>query len=843
MKKINIFLTILFYLLVSNFCSFAGDGDQDNNIQWKLLSSSVDRSRLPAASGSGILIGYFGETFIMAGGMLHDEGGEKYSDTVYLLKKDRDGFSRFERASFKLKQKMAFAACFSEENRMIWAGGENEKGLLKKAAMLRWDGDKQDISQMDLPDLPLAVKNSAITIYNNVIYIAGGETEKGFTNLFLSLHLSETPLKWKELPSLPLQCNVPTINVQSNGEIPCLYLSAFPSVEGASENQNGIIAYYDFTTNKWRLIRTNNSFFTDRRPAKSVAFGGNYLLFTKYDVVNGISSSEREPDSLYLYNTITRKSADFEALPSIMPGGNFLFRDGDGLLLLNLTKDGNMDVWSGKPIIRSYFTLWDYLVVLSYLALTIIIGLRFSGEQVSTNQYFKGGGKVPTWAVGLSIIGAQLSAITFMSTPAKAYATNWNYFFLVVSVVFILPLVNRCFIPFYRTLNVTSAYEYLDKRFNYTIRVIASMAYILFELGRLSIILILPSLALAVVTGLNENLCVLIIGIITLMYTFKGGIKAVIWTDVMQVCVLLGGAFLCAVYILIKLPVDADTIYQNIQVNQKIRLMDLNFDLVSSNFWVVLVGGFTLNFLAFSTDQTTVQRYLTTKDEDSAKRSARIAAWLSVPAGIIFLCIGTLLYLFYYYHPSEVNIAQGSNDSIFPWYIVSQLPTGVRGLLIAGVFAAAMSSLGSSLASASTAFITDFYKIFIKDKSDRSYLNAAKGVTLAIGLLGIMIALYVINKGLISLWDQYNVFMSLFTGAIGGVFLLGIFTTKANSAGVIVGLVVSILFQYWVIVYTNLHFLLYAFIGLATCFIVGWLTSLCFPGGIKDISGLTIKDK
>ncbi len=839
MKKIAIHFIILLCLSAISLSLSAEDNNRDSSISWSRSSSRFSFPGSPAISRSGVQMGCINGTFILSGGMYREGPAVHYSDSLFLLKTVSGSDEEFEKTLFRLKQKTAFAGYFSAGNRMIWAGGENEKGLLTKVAMLQWDEHKKIFFQSDLPDLPVAIKNPALTVYNNIIYVAGGETAGGRTDLFLSLDLSQPRPGWKNLFSLPFACSNAALGVQSNGENPCLYLAAFPADENLIKEKNGTIAYYDFKVSKWKLVPAGNSVLSGH-PVSCIPFSGTYLLLIGRSDRNTPSGNESGADSLLLYNTITQKLVAYAALP-FGQAENVLLGNGQELSLLNFTAGNLFSIWTGKPVSRSFFTIWDYLVVLSYLVLTIIIGLKFSGKQVSTSQYFKGGGNVPTWAVGLSIIGAQLSAITFMSTPAKAYATNWNYFFLIVSVVFILPLVNRCFIPFYRKLNVTSAYEYLDKRFNYTIRSIASMAYILFELGRLSIILILPSLALAVVTGLEENICVLIIGLITLMYTFKGGIKAVIWTDVMQVCVLLGGAFLCAIYILAKLPVGLSDIYQNIQVNQKIRMMDTGFDLTSANFWVVIVGGFTLNFLAFSTDQTTVQRYLTTKNEESAKRSARIAAWLSVPAGIIFLCIGTLLYLYFYYHPADVNVVQASNDSIFPWYIVSQLPTGIRGLLIAGIFAAAMSSLGSSLASASTAFITDFYKIFRSGKSDKDYLRAARTATLLIGFLGILIALYVVNKGHVSLWDQYNFFMSLFTGGIGGIFLLGIFTVRANSKGVLAGLVISVAVQYWLIVYTSLHFLLYAFIGLAVCFIAGWLLSLFFPADNKNITGLTLR--
>lgn len=308
----------------------------------------------------------------------------------------------------------------------------------------------------------------------------------------------------------------------------------------------------------------------------------------------------------------------------------------------------------------------------------------------------------------------------------------------------------------------------------------------------------------------------------------------------MQVFVLLGGSLLCIIYILIKLPGNIPALYHHVVINEKLKVFDGQFNFSTPNFWVVLIGGWTLSFLPFSTDQTTVQRYLTTKDEKGARKSAWVAAWVSIPAAIIFMSIGTLIYLFYYYYPNQVNITHNNHDSIFPWFIVSQLPSGIRGLLIASLFAATMSSLSSSLTSASTAFITDFYRVLSAAKTEKIYLKAARLTTLIIGIFSVSIALYIINEGVVSLWDQYNIFMGLFTGGIGGVFLLGIFTKRANATGAIGGLLISGVAQYLISRYTDLHFLLYATIGMVVCFISGFIISFCCQPSSKSLEELTI---
>ena len=488
---------------------------------------------------------------------------------------------------------------------------------------------------------------------------------------------------------------------------------------------------------------------------------------------------------------------------------------------------------------KQFFSWPDYTVLALYLLLMIGIGVWTSRHQASTDDYFRGGQKIPGWATGLSIFGAKLSAITFIGIPAKTYATNWTYFLLLMTIIMVMPLVIRFFIPFYRKLNVTSAYEYLEKRFNYASRCLASLLFILLQLGRMGIVLLLPSIALAVVTGIPVTTCILIMGIVSLFYTVLGGVEAVIWTEVVQVIILLGGALLSLVLLPMRMSAGSGEAWASVTANAKLKLLDFHFDLSSPTLWVVLIGGLALNLTVYGTDQTVVQRYLTTKDEKTAANSLRLGAWLTLPSTIIFFALGTLLYLFYQQHPEKVNIALDSQDTIFPWFIVNELPNGISGLVITAIFAAAMGSLNGSVNAVSTVFVNDFYRKLFPQQTEKGYLLAARASTLLVGIFGTVIALVMAGTGIVSLWDQFNTILGLFTGGIAGLFVLGIFTRRANAFGAAVGLIASGIFQYIVYRYTNINLLLYALTGLISCAVFGYLFSLV-AGQSKNISGLTI---
>ena len=315
------------------------------------------------------------------------------------------------------------------------------------------------------------------------------------------------------------------------------------------------------------------------------------------------------------------------------------------------------------------------------------------------------GGRIPSWAAGISIFGTALSPITFLAIPAKTYSTDWLYFTFNITIFLVAPIIIYLFIPFYRNLNITTAYEYLEKRFNVQIRLIGSICFIIYQIGRIGIVLFLPSLALNLIIGIDIYFCISIIGIISLVYTLIGGIGAVIWTDVMQVIILLGGVIISIFVIITSIDGGITKIIEIANLNGKFKTFDFSFSLNQPTIWVMLIGGIFTNITTYGTDQTIVQRYLVTKTKDDAKKSIWINAVTSIPASFIFFFVGTALYVFFKLNPQELNENFISNDAIFPWYIITQLPDGISGILIAAILAAAMSSLSSSMNSASSSYI------------------------------------------------------------------------------------------------------------------------------------------
>lgn len=470
---------------------------------------------------------------------------------------------------------------------------------------------------------------------------------------------------------------------------------------------------------------------------------------------------------------------------------------------------------------------FDILVIVIYFLLISGLGYYYSKRQKNTEDFFRGGQRIPFWAAGISIFGTALSPITFMAIPAKTYSTDWSYFLLNMSIFLSLPLVILLFIPYYRQKKLNTPYEYLEIRFSSIIRLLGSCCFILYQIGRIGVILFLPSIALNLVTGVDIFLCIALMGGVSLIYTLMGGIEAVIWTDVVQVFVLMGGVSLSLILIIIGTENGFSGIIEQAKIYGKFNAFDLTLSLKEPTVWVMLFGGFFINLTTYGTDHTMVQRYLVTPTQKEAQKSLWIGALLTIPATFIFFFMGTALFVFYQVNPSALNNNFINNDAIFPWYIVSQLPGGVSGILIAAIFAAAMSSLSSSMNSGAASFSADVYDRygFVWNKDP---LKMARWTTLCIGMMGILFALFMATADIKSLWDQFNKILGLIFGSLGGVFMLGLLTKKANTKGVLIGIVVSFTIQLIISFQQSVHLLMYAATGMISCFISGYFGSLLF---------------
>ena len=524
---------------------------------------------------------------------------------------------------------------------------------------------------------------------------------------------------------------------------------------------------------------------------------------------------------------------------------------------------------------NAHFGWLNWTVLILYLLGMVYLGYYFMKRASnSSDDFFKGGGRIPWWAAGISIFATMLSAITYMSIPAKAYATDWTYYPMQICILVVSFPVIKYYLPFFRRLNVTTAYEYLERRFNSATRLMASILFIVFMVARTALVLFLPSLAMTAVTGINIYICIALMALITILYCTMGGVEAVVWGDVIQGIILVGGAILAAVYLIVNTGDNgASDFWQIATDHDKFRLFLFDpehpFDFVNATWWVVILGGLANNLISYTSDQTVIQRYLTTSDEKSAARGILTNGLMSVVVTIAFFTIGTGLYTFFKTHPAELDITMAKGDAIFPFFMMSQLPAGLAGLLIAAVFAATMSTIASNINSISTAFTVDLwskwkapYNPSVGDKQagsvpgglpagddkepasptggSRGAVYVARIAGICAGLLGMAIAWLMATVDIQSLLDYFNTILGLLSGAIGGLFLMGIFFPRIESRAAIIGFLCGTATVLYMNFYTNANFLLFGFVSMLVSVLVALLLSIFTPQK-EEQKGLTWK--
>jgi len=441
----------------------------------------------------------------------------------------------------------------------------------------------------------------------------------------------------------------------------------------------------------------------------------------------------------------------------------------------------------------------DIAVFIVYLAGVTGLGCLFYRTSSTAAGFTAAHGRLPGWLVGLSIFGTYLSSISFLALPGKAYTENWNVFAFSLSLPVAAIVAVKWFAPLYRATGEISAYAFLEKRFGVWARLYAMTFYLLTQFARVGTILFLVALALERLTGWDIAVIIVATGAVVTLYTVIGGIEAVIWTDAAQSAVLTIGAGVCALTLLWGMPEGPGRLFEIAAANHKFSLGSFAPSFTGPTFWVVLVYGLFINLQNFGIDQSYIQRYHAARSLDEARRSIWVGALLYIPVSALFLFIGSALFAYYTAQPELLPgalRAEGMGDRIFPHFIVSELPAGVTGLLIAALFAAAMSSVDSSLNSSATILMTDVYTRFIRpgagDAAKTRFLRLA---TLALGAAGTGAALLMISiKSALDVWWQLS---GIFSGGMLGLFLLAAFATRTRAPQAAIGVALGLLVILW----------------------------------------------
>lgn len=487
----------------------------------------------------------------------------------------------------------------------------------------------------------------------------------------------------------------------------------------------------------------------------------------------------------------------------------------------------------------------DYLMLVVYFALNLGIGWWCARRrQASSGDFFLGGGRVAWWAAALSFFATATSSISFMALPARTYTTDWKSFGSGPAQAFAGVLVGMVFIEVLRRLRLTTVFGYLDRRFDRRVRLLGAALGVLLKVGgRMSVVMLLPALALSTVTGLNVYLSILLMGAVTTIYAVEGGFEAVVWTDVMQVIVTYGGVAVALFFLARGVEGGFGGVWAAAETAGKFNTVSWSPTVAEPTMWV-FAGMFLAHIFTQLGDQPLMQRMLATTDARAARRTVVTGNLIGLTSTVVFFFVGTALWAFYRAHPDRLE-AGLPNDAIFPYFIANELPRGVVGLIVAGLFAAAMGALSSALNSTAAILVSDFQMVLRPDTPPERQVRLARGATLLCGVIAIGMAAWLAWRGSASLWDEFLKLTALIGGGFPGVFGLGLLTRRANARGVFLGALASIAVTWAVQRFTNTSPFLHAAVAIGSCMAIGYAASVLLGGrdAAKDLRGLTLWDR
>lgn len=689
----------------------------------------------------------------------------------------------------------------------------------EESTVTHWKTDPTDGQLIfeTLPELEQGYKWKTAAVLGDILYIGGiaEAADPTLSNVYLAhINITRSSSDWQKLEVGPIVNSQAMLLLAQHNSLYLFSRTAeSPSVE---------VAVYN-TLRGWQARRQAP---VDITSSTATMCGDSHIIFV---------GSNYDPNSLIGYHTITDAWSHMGSSPAA--DKVFATIQTDDVQFKIVTKDKIHHI---RAILQSTNYGWpDHLVLASFMAMMIGVGVYLSRRERTKKDFFRGGRKIPFWASGLSLFATGASGISLMAMPGRAFEDNWAYLTISFFIIATYPLVFFVYIPIARRLNVATANEYLERRFNLLLRLFGSVVYSINQiLARLAAIMLLPAIAISAIAGIPMETSILIMGLVTTLYATLGGLEGVIWTDVIQAIVMLLAVFICAIWALVALQADPATAFNAIQSAEKLRTFDLTISLLGPTS-LVLFANVMATTISKIGDQNFIQRVQCTPTEKDARNAVITQLSVAVPLNVILFSLGTILFLFYRERPEMLNPTLRS-DGMFPLFAAQNLPAGLAGLVVAALFAATMSTLSSAINSTANLGVEDFYRRLYSKASEKSCLLMSRIVSAALGVIGTLAALWLVNSDLRSVWDLAIMLTGMILAPIAGIFFLGIFTLRANSAGVITGAAASILATYLVKTYSPIHHFLYLPVGVITCVLFGYLVSIILPPANKTLAGLTV---
>jgi SSS family solute:Na+ symporter len=493
----------------------------------------------------------------------------------------------------------------------------------------------------------------------------------------------------------------------------------------------------------------------------------------------------------------------------------------------------------------------DILIISFFLTLTLYLGLRHSRRKQTTQSFFLAKGKIPAWAIGMSLLASMISSVTFLAYPGEGFSSNWILLVQGLMVPVVLLGIIWFVVPLYRKVIGLSTYEYFEKRFGSFARYYSSLAFVLRQFSAMGTIFFLLALALGKMLGWNTTGMIVAIGSIIILINLLGGIEAVIWLDVFQGFMLFASGITCLFILLFTAAPSPAGAVRIASAAHRTGFGPYTVDFTHLTFLVMAINGVFYAIQKYGTDQTVVQRYLTAKTDKAAIRASLMGVLLTVPVWMLFMFIGTGLFVYYQSHPLPPGTRA---DAVFPYFIMTRLPTGLVGFILSAMTSAAICSMSADLNSLGAVGVEDYYKKMRPDQPDQHYLRAGKVIVTVAGLISIGIATLYVNSGSNGVLGIVFSLYAIFSGGISGIFLLGLFSPRTNRQGINTGIIACILFtSYAFLTSTKIglgdhktllldlgrynfthHTLMLGVYSHLVVIVVGYLTSLLFPKPVLD---------
>lgn len=831
------------------------------------FSWGSEKVGLPSSHGvARPIYGYLpGGRFIVAGGSSFVDGKKVFRKDINI----RDLNGRWAEEVGHLLEPLAECVTCETPQGVFFAGGTNGECTRDMAAMLNVSGELglvgQTIETQYMPKLPEPVKMGAAACDGTTVYVVGAKK-------IYSIDIQLRSSSWTLVGEIPGPAREQHVAVIQNGDQKEKRLVIYGGFDLKTKMPLADGYALVLSSGEWKTLSPLPEKVTTIGAAL-VASGHQHALLVGgfgWDgwiarAVNG--STESDPVKLgwqrkiYAYNCVTDAWCEYGEIAA-----NDKPRCGAavGLKIGKTPEQYELLICQGEiaPATRTLdvttasfnktkkFGAMAWGVVGVYVLLMIGMASYFIFKKKDENDYFRGGGRIPWYVAGMSIFATMLSSITFIAIPTQAYLQDWRYFVMAFFIIGMAPVAIYYYLPFFCRLGITSAYEYLEKRFNLGVRLFGSAAFVVFMVCRVAVVTLLPAIALNAVTGVSIDACILICGIATMIYCSLGGLEAVIWSDFVQGIVLMGGAVSVLVLLIMKTGGDGAhfaTFWNVASSYDKNTMWDFRLLFSQPVFWVVAVQGLISNLSSYTSDQCVIQRYIATPDENATKRSLWFNGGMSVFAQIVFYGIGMALFAFYHTHPEAMDVTMPKGDSILPTFMATEMPPWLAGLVIAAVFAATISTLSANLSSASTAVVTDFIKRFNPTISGKAQIRSGQVCTYIVGVLGICAALALSRMESSALFDNFNKYIAMLTAGLTGLFFMGVFMPRIKGVAAVLGLIAN----YFVCFSCDIlkcdvfglkfHPFLLGGIGLIVCILVALVASFVLREKGHDLKGLTLK--